>query len=136
METLNVSILDDNMFFLKLFHERISRHSMQLELGSGNRINIQSYTSYLHFLDQFDNSTDLVFLDFDLGSGFNALGVIDELKKGLYMPKIAIITEHQGISKLPSDSLKYIDSYIKKDNYVVPKSCLLIQELLEKKFSA
>lgn len=136
MNALTVSILDDNTFFLRLFHERISRHSMHMEIGNNCQINVQSYSSHERFLHHYTTATDLVFLDFELGNGVDATRIITELKKTGKMPHIAIITEHGSLEKMPADMRQYVGCCIKKDNDVIPKSCLLIQDMMMEKFQA
>lgn len=135
MKALKISVLDDNMFFLKVFHHRIVHHTLQLELCSDFQIDVNAYSNFDLFLSKYEPSTDLLFLDFNLGYGFNALGIIDELKKGQNMPKIVIISEQSGLSKIDSTALGYVDRFIKKDMYIIPKSCLLIQDTINEKFN-
>lgn len=133
MNSFNIYILDDNEFFLRLFHNRIERHSRSLEISMDTFIGIRSFSDYESFLSHFDTSVDMVFLDFNLGNGINACGVMKTMQKKGNMPRTVIVSEMNAVGKLPLDLAQHVEAFIRKDTYVLPRSCLLIQDLLENK---
>lgn len=131
MDKFNIYILDDNEFFLRLFHEKMARHSVSLELGTNTHISIRSFSHYASFLSNMNDTVDLVFMDYYLADNINACKVIDCMSLRPAQPEIVVISEQRSPASIPESTLRRVDGFIRKDMNVLPKSCLYIQSTLE-----
>jgi len=133
MHSFNIYILDDNEFFLRLFHHRIERHSLSLEIVTDMRIGIRSFSDYRQFLSNLDASVDLVFLDYNLGKGMNAWMILKKMTLAALYPPVVILSGDNPLRSMPDDIAEHVEAFVRKDAYLLPKSCLLIQDYLEAK---
>ncbi|GAB4377161.1 MAG: hypothetical protein Kow0075_05250 [Salibacteraceae bacterium] len=130
MKTFKICIVDDNEYFLRLFEGRIERHLYNLELSSNHKFELLSFLSLEEFFRKLPSNPDLIFLDYQLGDGRTAADAIRALDLKHRLPSIALVTEHHKLDMLKENDLKKVISFIRKDNYLIPKSCLLIEELV------
>lgn len=133
MHSFNIFILDDNEIFLRLFHKRIERHSISLELGTDIRIGIHSFSDHECFLTNLNASVDLVFLDYYLGMELNAWNVLEKMNGTTAMPPVIILSATNPCKNMPPYLAEHVEGFVRKDVYLLPKTCLLIQEYLEAK---
>ncbi len=131
MNTCNIFILDDNEAFLKFFHHRVERQAYSLQVTSHCNINIHSFSHAEYFKQKLDHTVDLVIMDYNLGHGLNAFTLLDSLMHTHSIPDIILISESQGLDFMFKDLRKHVKAFIRKDEYLPAKACILIEEFIE-----
>lgn len=130
MKSCNIYILDDNEAFLKVFHHRIERQSISMQVVSDCQINISSFSHADYFRQKLDQSVDLVIMDYNLGNGLNAYSLINSLQVNSQLPEIILMSECFGLQTMPKDIRQHINAFIRKDEYLPAKACILIEEFI------
>lgn len=133
MKTCNIFILDDNEAFLKFFHYRIERQAHSLQVTGNCQINIHSFSHPNYFKEKLDHTVDLAIIDYNLGKGINAYGLLNSLKYSKPLPEVILISESSALSKMPTDLRKHVAAFIRKDEYLPAKASILIEEYIDSK---
>lgn len=133
MKTCKIFILDDNEAFLKFFHYRIERQAHSLQVTGNCHINISSFSHPQYFKQNLDHTVDMAIIDYNLGEGINAYGLLNSLKFSKPIPEIILISESKGLTKLPKDLRKHVSAFIRKDEYLPAKASILIEEYIDAK---
>lgn len=136
MKTLQIDILDDDEFFVKVIHERLTRFAVHKELSQQMRINIHSYANYTTYLRRYQQVADIAILDYNLGSGMDARSVIKLMGKKPRLPKFILISADDGMDKLKLPGMEAVDTFVKKDENLIPQCCLIIEEFINQKFAS
>lgn len=130
MKPFIIHVLDDNKFFLHIFKQRIQQHANTLAGVYGFEVTVKPFSDYLDFLRNMKRDVDLTFLDFYLGNGINAASLLSDIKRYGVKGKIAMISELQNLEFLAGRLQGHIDQFLRKDDYLVQKACLLLDATL------
>lgn len=91
---------------------------------------MKPFSDYLDFLRNMQRDTDLTFLDFYLGNGINAASLLSDIKRYGVTGKIAMISELQNLEFLAGRLQGHIDQFLRKDDHLIQKACLLLDATL------
>lgn len=132
-----IAFLEDNAFYLKAFYNRVERHAHQLEVYWDCSFQIDAFTDPGKFIVKVEEGMDLVFMDYNLGQGMTAPMLMSLMKAKKVLPSTVIFSENIVKQQDFVDFQQQLKAILRKDNLIVPRSCLLIEEfLLKPEFNA
>lgn len=129
MRTIHVGIVEDNSFFIRVMHNKLVRHSYQLERYWDCNFELFAFNSGSEFLAFDKVKLDILFLDYHLDSGMDAPALIDaKYPISTPHPNIVIVTEDAKTASRLSANDPRIADVIKKDAYVIPRTCIYVED--------
>tara|TARA_B100001109_G_scaffold255877_1_gene261976 strand:+ start:6184 stop:6606 length:423 start_codon:yes stop_codon:yes gene_type:complete len=138
METLNlkIAVIDDSEFDNKMFSRRLKQYTDELALGQDFNFDIQAYTAVNSFLNELDNTFDVVILDYYLDEGITGKELISTIKFKSPSCKILIISQARNVETALQTLRMGANEFIHKDDlYAMPRICFFVEEALRSKYS-
>lgn len=132
--TLRISIVDDNPTFLKIFYGRLERHLFQLERYWDCHFILHAFNSTEELMEKMKTPSDVLFLDYHLEDEVTADQVLYNLYRTDKLNKAVIMSEDKGYLNGLGYFREHISTILRKDTTIVPRSCVLIEELLLSKY--
>lgn len=132
MRPFNVYVLDDNAFFVQVFQQHLQFHiNRNPELRQ--QVRVKGFTDYLEFLRNINPEVDLTFLDFYLGYGVNAFGLLSDVTRYDFQSSIVVMSEMQNFAPLAGTLEEYIDAFIPKDAAFIPHSLRYLDQAVSQR---
>ncbi|MEQ9187708.1 MAG: hypothetical protein RLP15_08225 [Cryomorphaceae bacterium] len=129
MRTIRVGIVEDNSFFIRVMHNKLVRHSYQLERYWDCNFELFAFSRGAEFLAFDKVELDILFLDYHLDNGMNAAGLIEaKYPISTHHPNIVIVTEDAKTANALSANDPRIAEVIRKDAYVIPRTCIYVED--------
>lgn len=129
-------MLDDSQFYNALLTEQLHEYATALSLESGFNVEMQAFLDAHDFLDHLDPNTDVAFIDFYLGEGTTASDVLHKLKRVSPDCEVIIISKLRNLSSAIKPLAEGATQFIFKDNGALVQSCLVLKDLVNRRFNA
>lgn len=128
-----IVILEDNDFYNKIISKHIENYISNFALSKGFTFEINAFTSYSDCVRNFASDTTIVITDFYLNDGFNALDLINYVRKSELSCQIIILSQIQNIATSITTLLEGACEFIQKDKGALQKSGHVVEEILSQK---
>ncbi len=125
-----IVVAEDNEFYNKLITRNIKKYIGQLALIRGFTFEVKSFTTFGDYARNLESDTDIVITDYYLNDGYNAMDVIDSVKRKAYLCKIIVLSQMQTINTAVCTLLEGACEFIYKDKKAIEKSCYIVEEII------
>lgn len=131
-----IVILEDDDFYNRFLTGYLTKNLQDLGLIKGFTITISSFTSFKDCILNLTKDVDILFSDYYLNDGFNALLIIDKLKQEGINCKVIILSRLKSLQTSISPILEGAADFIQKNNQALQR-CLNVSEvIIEEKMKA
>ena len=131
-----IAILEDSAFYNRLLTRQLESYTAAIALDHDLEFDIRSYLHPDDFLINLAEDTDVAFVDFYLGNGVNAQQLLDRILKRCPECKVVVISQGRNV-RISAVSLSHgAYAYIHKDRQALPRSCFLVEDIVNARLSA
>ncbi|MGV3632014.1 MAG: response regulator [Bacteroidota bacterium] len=92
-QILRIVILEDNLFYNKLFSRKIEQLVEKHKVGKNITFVLDSFNNYSEFLNNFNKDTNIAFVDFNLDNNFSGIDVIKDIRNVSFDCTVIIISD-------------------------------------------
>lgn len=131
-----IVVLEDSKFYNRLFTRQLERYTDTLTMELGVKFDIRSYLHPEDFLLNLRPRTDLAFLDYFLGNGVHAETLIKRIKERCPKCKVVVISHSRNIVISAISIAQGAYEFIRKDKQALPRSCFLVEDMVNARLSA
>lgn len=128
-----IVIMEDNDFYNKIVSRYLKNYLDNLALSKGFTFDMQSFTSYDDFARNFTTDTTVVLTDYYLNDGYNALHVLEQVRKLDSSAKVVVLSQMQNMFTSIYPLLEGACEFIHKDKKALEKSAYVIEEIISEK---
>lgn len=114
--TIKIAIVDDSAFYSSILKRQIENTMNHLASDNHVKYEVSVYTSSTDFLNNHPGNQDIVFLDYYLDDGLNALDVLEEINPLRNGIKVAMISNFDNYFTAHKAMAKGAMTFIQKDN--------------------
>jgi hypothetical protein len=132
---LKIAVLDDSQFYNALLSEELSRYADSLGAEYGLATEVQSFLSPEALVQELGENTELAFIDYYLGDGQTAGEVIEAIRRSSPECEIAIMSKSRNLNTI-RPLWHGAQHFIYKDGGALIQSCLLLKDLVQRRYSA
>ena len=131
--TFSIVFIEDNPFYLKSFYKRIERQIAQMEHYWDCRFTTDAFTDSSRFLKRVNDGADLAFIDYNLGMGLTAPLLMAFMQTLDQVPRTVIFSENNITDEDMDGFAEHVEAILRKDDMIIPRSCVLIEQCLIQK---
>ncbi len=135
IEKFKIVILEDSAFYNKLLKKQFDDYFENLGVVTSCAFSVTTFTNTKDFIENLNENTDVVLLDFYLENGETALTVMEKIRKKCNKCKVIIIS---GAGNIHSYYLKFWNEacdFISKDGTAPLRTCRAIEAIYSKKIT-
>lgn len=125
-----IVIVEDDEFYNKLLTGYIKNYIGQIALIRGFSFELKSYLTFGDCERNLESDTDIVVTDYYLNDGYNAMDLIDSVKRKAYMCKVVVLSQVQSINTAICTLLEGACEFIYKDKKAPERSSYLIEDII------
>lgn len=125
-----IVVLEDNDFYNKLITKHIENYIHNIALLKGFTFDISSFTSYKDCVRNFTDDTNIIITDYYLNDGFNAMHVLNFIRKRDTKCQIVILSQIYNINTAISTLLEGACEFIHKDKNALANSGLIVEDII------
>lgn len=125
-----IVIVEDNDFYNRIISRYLKNYIDNLALAKGFSFDLKSYTSFDDFARNFTSDTAVVLSDYYLNDGYNALHVLEQVRKLDASAKVIVFSQLQNMFTSIYPLLEGACEFIHKDKKALEKSAYVIEEIL------
>lgn len=131
-----IAILEDSEFYNRLLTRQLESYTAAIALDRDMIFDIRSYLHPDDFLINLETDTDVAFVDYYLGDGVNAQQLLSRIFQRCEDCKVVVISQARNV-RISAVSLSHgAYAYIYKDRQALPRSCFLVEDIVNAKLSA
>lgn len=138
METrqyFKIVIVEDNDFYNRIVSRYLKNYLDNLSLAKQFNFDLQSFTSFDDFSRNYTADTTIVLSDYYLNNGYNALHVLEVVRKADSNAKVIVLSQMQNMFTSIYPLLEGACEFIHKDKKALEKSVYVIEEILNENIS-
>lgn len=125
-----IVILEDNDFYNKLMTQHIKNYVGNIALSKGFTFEVSSYTSFVDCSRNFTDDTNIIITDYYLNGGYNAMNLLDLVRKKDSNCKVIVLSQIQNIITSIYTVLEGACEFIHKDRKALQKSGHVVEEII------
>lgn len=125
-----IVIMEDNDFYNKIITRYLKNYLDNLALSKGFTFDMQSFTNYDDFARNFTQDTTVVLTDYYLNDGYNALHVLEQIRRKDSQCKVVVLSQMQNMFTSIYPLLEGACEFIHKDKKALEKSAYVIEEII------
>lgn len=125
-----IVIVEDDDFYNKLLTKSIKHYLDQIALIKGFTFELHSYLTFKDCVRNLDPDTDIMITDYYLNDGYNALDLLDSVKRKAYLCKVVVLSQIQSINTAICTLLEGASEFIYKDKRAPEKSSYVIEDII------
>lgn len=125
-----IVVLEDNDFYNKLMTKHIKNYIGEMALSKGFTFDVSSFTSYSDCERNFSDDTDVIITDYYLNDGFNAMNLLDLVKKRASKCQVIVLSQIQNINTAICTLLEGACEFIHKDKKAFQKSGHVVEAII------
>ncbi len=130
MPNFKIVIVEDDEFYNKLLTRYIKRYIGQIALLKGFTFEIKSYSTFGDCVRNLEEDTDIMITDYYLNDGYNAMDMLDSVKRKAYLCKVVVLSQIQSINTAICTLLEGACEFIYKDKRAPEKSSFIIEDII------
>lgn len=125
-----IVIVEDDEFYNKLLTGYIKNYIGQIALIKGFSFELVSYSTFGDCERNLETDTDIIVTDYYLNDGYNAMDLIDAVKRKAYSCKVIVLSQIQSINTAICTLLEGACEFIYKDKKAPERSSYLIEDII------
>lgn len=125
-----IVVVEDDEFYNNLLTKYIKRYISQIALLRGFTFELKSYLTFGDCDRNLDPDTDIMITDYYLNDGYNALDMLDSVKRKAYLCKVVVLSQIQSINTAICTLLEGASEFIYKDKKAPEKSSYIIEDII------
>lgn len=125
-----IVVLEDNDFYNKLMTKHIKSYIGEISLSKGFSFDVSSFTSYGDCERNFSDDTNIIITDYYLNDGFNAMNLLELVKKRAPKCQVIVLSQIQNINTAICTLLEGACEFIHKDKKAFEKSGHIVEEII------
>ncbi len=130
---VKIVVIEDNEFFNQLLTTRLKNYLYPIAEDEHFDLEVSAYTNPKDALRNFNEDTDIVFLDYYLGDSVTGIEIMKRIKKTCDSCNIVIISQVKSLQTSLLTLLEGASEFILKDKNVITKSCYVAEEMIYKR---
>ncbi len=119
---VKIAVLDDSAFYTSILKRQIENTLYHISSKKELDFNLSVYTHSTDFLRNNPSSHDILFLDYYLDEGMNALAVLDQIDPFKNDIKVAMVSQEQNYFTAQKAISKGAMTFIQKDKSLLLKT--------------
>lgn len=125
-----IVIVEDDEFYNKLLTRHIKNYISEIALLRGFTFELQSYSTFKDCERNLESDTDIMITDYYLNDGYNAMDLLDSVKRKAYLCKVVVLSQIQSINTAICTLLEGATEFIYKDKRAPEKSSYIIEDII------
>lgn len=112
---IKIAVLDDSAFYTSILKRQIENTMTHISSEQQRNFDLSVFTNSYDFLHSFPSSHDILFLDYYLDDGVNALNILEEIQPFRNGIKVAMVSQHDNYFTTHKAISKGAMTFIQKD---------------------
>ena len=125
-----IVVVEDDEFYNKLLTRYIKNYIGQIALIRGFTFELNSFSSFKDCERNLDPDTDIMITDYYLNDGYNAMDLLDSVKRKAFLCKVVVLSQIQSINTAICTLLEGATEFIYKDKKAPEKSSYIIEDII------